>query len=57
MPSHTKAYIAKSQVAGLAWSNDPKSYAGRASHAGEVKVMTQTKIGTLFLQVGHSVWC
>jgi hypothetical protein len=41
----------------LAWSNDPESYAGssiatgRASHARQVKVMTQTRQDTLVLQV------
>jgi len=45
-------------VVGLAWSNEPESYAGSsmvnggASHATQVKVMTQTKRDTLFLQVG-----
>jgi hypothetical protein len=45
-------------VVELAWSNDPESYAGgsiatcRASHARQVKVMTQTKWDTLILQVG-----
>jgi len=40
-------------VVGLEWSNDPESYAGgsiatgRASHARQVKVMTQTKRDTL----------
>jgi hypothetical protein len=43
---------------GLAWSNDTESYAGssiatgRASHAKQVKVMTQTKWDTLVLLVG-----
>jgi hypothetical protein len=45
-------------VVGIVWSNDSESYAGgsvatgRASFAGHVKVMTQTKRGTLVLQVG-----
>jgi hypothetical protein len=45
-------------VAGLVWSNDPESYAGgstatdRVSLAGQGKVMTQTKRGTLVLQLG-----
>jgi hypothetical protein len=44
-------------LAGLAWSEDPESYAdgsidaGRGSHAGQVKVMTQTKRDTLVLQM------
>jgi hypothetical protein len=46
-------------VVGLEWPYDPESYAGgsaasgRVSHAGEVKVMIQTKKNTLVLQVGH----
>jgi hypothetical protein len=49
-------------VVGLAQSNDPESYAGgsiatgRASHARQVKVMTQTKWDTLVLQVGGWAW-
>jgi len=45
-------------VVGLAWSKDPESCsgssdaAGMASHARQVKVMTQTKRDTLVLQVG-----
>jgi hypothetical protein len=45
-------------VAGLEWSKDPDSHAGgsvatgRASFAGQVKVMTQTKRDTLNLQGG-----
>jgi hypothetical protein len=45
-------------VVGLAWSNDPESYAGismatgRASHVRQVKVMTQTKWDTLVIQIG-----
>ena len=40
------------------WSNDPESCAGgslatgKASHAGRVKVMTQTTRDTVDLQVG-----
>ena len=42
----------------LVWSDDPESYAGGsitigwASHARQVKAMTQTKRDTLVLQVG-----
>jgi len=49
-------------VVGLAWSNDPESYAGgsiatgRVSHARQVKVMTQTKWDALVLQVGGWAW-
>jgi len=43
-------------VVGLAWSNDPESYAGLAndkvSHAGQVTVMTQTTRNTVDLQGG-----
>jgi len=45
-------------VGGLVWSNYPESYAGssmatgRASHATQVKVMTQTERDTLVPQVG-----
>jgi hypothetical protein len=49
-------------VMGFAWSNDHESYAGGgvatgwASHADRSKVMTQTKIDTLVLQVGGWAW-
>jgi hypothetical protein len=45
------------EAVGLAWSNDPESYAGgsvatgRASHARQVKAKTLTRRDTLVLQV------
>jgi hypothetical protein len=45
-------------VVGLAKAYDPESYAGgsivtgRVAHAGQIKVMIQTKKDTLVLQVG-----
>ena len=45
-------------VVGLVWSNDPESYVGsglangKASHAGQFKVMTQTIRDTVDLRVG-----
>jgi hypothetical protein len=55
-PSPKRSYPYFDVVVGLAWSNDPESYVGgsiptgRAFHAGEVKVMTQTKMDTLVNQ-------
>jgi hypothetical protein len=49
-------------VAGLAWSEDPESYAGgriatgRGSYVAQVKVMTQTKRDSLVLQVRGWAW-
>jgi hypothetical protein len=53
IPSRRYPYF--NVVVGFVWSNDPESYAGgsiatgRASHARQVKVMTQTKWDTLAL--------